>query len=173
LNKNNPNVCWQDGVLWDYLKTSKVYLCPVDIQNPYYTNRVTSNINFLSSYIWNGAASGFDGGNVTPPNHWVTTKIASVWSPSCVLFWEPYAPTLADQQQAFNDGANFPAYGTFIQGLGTLHEKSGANVGRLDGSLTFMKVTDFISDANTPSGQGPGPGGKTYTWWSVYSSNGH
>ena len=164
LNKSNPNLCWQTGVLWDFLKTTRTYLCPVDINNPYYNQRD----NQLSSYIRNGADCGF-----SPTHSYVSSKSSAVWSPECILFWEPYAPLLSDQQAAFNDGAAYPWFPGFVQGLGKLHNKTGANVARLDGSLVFMKERAFSADAQTPSGQGPGPGGKTFTWWSTFSSNGH
>lgn len=164
LNKSNPNICWQTGVLWDYIKTPAAYLCPVDIKNPYYNQRN----NQLSSYIWNGAVCGY-----SPSHAFVSTKIATVWSPVCILFWEPYAPLLKDQQDAFNDAGAYPYFSGYIQGLGKLHNKAGANVARLDGSLIFMKETAFTADAQTPLGKGPGPGGKTFTWWSTFSNDGH
>lgn len=166
LNKNNPNVCWQSGVLWNYIKTPAVYLCPVDKQSPYYSQRQ----NMLSSYSWNGAVNGYD---MTLPPAYRSTKIPSVWSPQCILFWEPYAPDANTQKDAYNDGGAFPSFSGFIQGLGKLHNKAGGNVARLDGSLQFMKEETFSADAQTQVGQGPGPGGKTLTWWSNFSSNGH
>jgi len=164
LNKNDPDRCWRTGVLWDTMKTSKAYLCPEDIKNPFYTKRK----NQLSSYSWNGAAAGFN-----QSHSYISSKITAVWSPECILFWEPYAPLLANQDEAFNDGAAYPWFSGFIQGLGKLHNKHGANVARLDGSVVFMREETFTADAKTPSGKGPGPGGKTFTWWSVSSADGH
>jgi prepilin-type N-terminal cleavage/methylation domain-containing protein len=164
LNRNDPNRCWQTGVLWNSTKTTAVYLCPVDINNPYYSQRP----NQLSSYIWNGALCGF-----SPTHSYVSSKITAVWSSSCILFWEPYAPALSDQTAGFNDGAAYPWFPGYVQGLGKLHNKTGANVARLDGSLIFMKEETFSADVRTPAGQGPGPGGKTLTWWSTFSSDGH
>lgn len=166
LYTNNP-VCWESGTLWDYLKIPKVYLCPLDIRNPYFTQRA----NQLTSYIWDWAESGFAEGV------YQNTKVSVVWSPECILFWEPYIPgDSAVAMHAYNDGANYPYYPAYQEGLGTLHDKRGGFVPRLDGSVKFMKQVDFNSDAETVPGQGPGPGGKTYTWWSTFSSssgNGH
>jgi prepilin-type N-terminal cleavage/methylation domain-containing protein len=163
LNKQDPTRCWESGTLFQYLKNPKVYLCPVDIQNPYFNLRK----NQLTSYIWDFAASGF------VESVYQSCKISSVWSPECILFWEPYAPgNSAMDLNAFNDGANWPWFPGYTEGLGLLHYKTGANVGRLDGSVVFMTETNFNADAQTPAGKGPGPGGKTYLWWSVFSNNG-
>lgn len=174
LHPQNPGFCWQSGVLFTYMKNPKAYLCPVDIQNPDYKLRQ----NQLSSYVWDFADAGF----LEPPNPgcYRSTKItpspslSALWSPECILFWEPGVPgSTSVDLQAFNDGASWPYFpGYPTEGLATLHYKTGANVGRLDGSVTFMSYTNFYKDAQTPSGKGPGPGGKTYLWWSVYSSNG-
>jgi hypothetical protein len=53
------------------------------------------------------------------------------------------------------------------------HNKTGGNIVRLDGGIEFITSTNFMNDANTPSGQGPGPGGKTRLWWSPFSTDGH
>jgi hypothetical protein len=43
----------------------------------------------------------------------------------------------------------------------------------MDGHSEFLLATTFANDSNIPAGQGPGPGGKTYLWWSIYSKDGH
>lgn len=163
LNKQNPIVCWKSGALFTYMVNPKSYLCPVDTQNPYFNLRQ----NQLSSYIWNFADSGF------VESVFKTCKLTSVWSPECILFWEPYAPGNSSADlNTFNDGANWPWFPGYTESLGLLHNKSGANVAHLDGSVKFMKETDFLADAKTSAGTGVGPGGKTYLWWSVFSNNG-
>ena len=177
LHPQNPGVCWQSGVLFGYIKNPKAYLCPVDIQNPDYKLRQ----NQLSSYVWDFADAGFLEGNPYTAGCYRSTRItpspslSSLWSPLCILFWEPGVPGSTTQDlQAFNDGASWPYFtGYPTEGLATLHYKTGANVGRLDGGVTFMSYTNFYRDAQSPAGTGPGPGGKTYLWWSAYSSNGH
>ena len=162
LNTNNP-ICWQSGTLWYYLKIPKVYLCPLDIRNPYYTERA----NQLTSYIWDWAESGFFEAT------YKTCKVSAVWSPECILFWEPYIPgNSTEAMEAYNDGANRPYYPGYQEGMGTLHDKLGGNVPRLDGSVVFMRQADFNADAELIPPNGPGPGGKTYTWWSTFSSDG-
>lgn len=165
LNTNNI-LCWESGTLWYYLKIPKAYLCPWDIKNLYFTQRA----NQLTSYIWDWSESGF------AEAVYQNCKVSVVWSPECILFWEPYIPgDSAVAMHAYNDGANYPYYPAYQEGLGTLHDKRGGYVARLDGSVMFMRQADFNADAETVPGNGPGPGGKTYTWWSPFppSTNGH
>ena len=164
LNKQNPESCWRTGLLYTYMKSSKSYLCPVDLQDPYYKQRA----NQLSSYVWDWACAGF------VEDDYRTTKISRIWSPACVLFWEPSWPgNSALDLNAFNDGANYPYLAGWTEGLATLHDKLGGNVGRLDGSVVFITLAAYNADAEAPAGQGPGPGGRTLTWWSTFSDDGH
>lgn len=120
----------------------------------------------MSTYLFNGAVCGFD-------SVYQSTRIQQVWTPSCFLFWEPGAPTTADQD-TYNDGGTYPYYPDYPeQGLGLNHHSIGGNVARLDGAVVFMTLTNFNADVLTLPGRGPGPGGKTFFWWSVFSSNGH
>ncbi|HEV7926147.1 MAG TPA: hypothetical protein VGR14_12370, partial [Verrucomicrobiae bacterium] len=103
-----------------------------------------------------------------------TTKVSMVWSPECYLFWEPYAQgNAALELVEYNDGANWPYYPGYAEGVGPLHDQLGGNIARLDGSVVFIKVAVYDADAETPAGQGFGPGGKTYAWWSIFEADGH
>jgi len=159
----DANRAWETGVLWNYIKSRKVYLCPLDMQNQFFKLRP----NQLSSYIWDWAESGFTGG-------YINCKVSSVWSGRCIPFWEPYISTNATMAiHAYNDGANYPYYPGYQEGLGNLHFNLGGNAPHLDGSVVFMKQADFNADAQTPRGKGPGPGGKTYTWWNPFTTTGY
>jgi hypothetical protein len=59
------------------------------------------------------------------------------------------------------------------EGIGLLHNKTGGSITRVDGGVEFITSTNFFKDSATPSGQGPGPGGKTRLWWSPFSVDGH
>ena len=136
----------------------------------YYKQRA----NKLSSYVMDGAASGFPA-NDSPVR---SSKTSAIWSPTCYIFWEPDENTLGPSDPGpfeFNDGANFPtAPPAGAEGIGPLHDKHGGNIARLDGSVVFITTNNFRLDSNTPLGRGPGqPGGKTLLWWSIFSANGH
>jgi hypothetical protein len=91
------------------------------------------------------------------------------------LFWEPddQAPGMGAFE--FNDGANYPGANTSgnNEGIGLLHNKTGGAITRVDGGVQFISSTNFFKDSTTPSGAGPGPGGKTFLWWSPFSKDGH
>ena len=161
---------WQTGALWPNLHNQKSYLCPVDILNPDFSTRN----NELSSYVWNGSCCGFNNISAASPQSSVSTKVSQIWSPSCYLFWEPDDSPQTAGAFEYNDAANYPSSppsGT--EGIGLLHNKTGGNIDRLDGGIQFITATNFAQDSNTPSGQGPGPGGKTRLWWSTFSVDGH
>jgi len=155
-HQGNKEAAWATGTLYTTLKSSKVYLCPKDILSKYYSQRA----NKLSSYVWDGAAAGFDGANA-----YQSTKVTGVWSPSCYIFWEP------DDQSGsgafeFNDGANSPTVppaGT--EGIGRLHNKNGGNICRLDGGIEYISEVNFAKQSTPP--------GRTRLWWSTYSTTGH
>jgi prepilin-type N-terminal cleavage/methylation domain-containing protein len=159
---SNPQSAWAGGLWWPYMKNQHSYLCPKDILSRDYTTRP----NQLCSYVWDGSPSGFSA------NASQVTKISQVWSPSCIGMWEPN--DVLNGVEEFNDGGNFPWTDGYGEQLGLLHNKYGGNVMRLDAGSEFMSTNAFLADAEfTPVGRGPGPGGKTRTWWSVFSSDGH
>jgi len=165
---NNPQAAsqsaWKAGSLWQNMGNKNSYWCALDLKSQYYTQRN----NKLSSYLWNGSASGFNA-----QNNFVVIKSTQVWTPMCYLFWEPN-DTLGSGAFEFNDGANFPTTppnGT--EGIGLLHNKTGGNIMRLDGGIEFITATNYARDSLTPAGTGPGPGGKTRLWWSPFSTDGH
>jgi prepilin-type N-terminal cleavage/methylation domain-containing protein len=151
---------WMTGALWVNMSQQMAYLCPKDILSKYYTQRN----NQLSSYLWDGAPNGF-----SEPNTAQTCKISQVWTPMCYIFWEPDDVDGSGAAE-FNDGANYPSP---PEGIGKLHNKTGGNISRLDGGSQFITSTNFYLDGNTPAGEGPGPGGRTYLWWNPASANGH
>jgi prepilin-type N-terminal cleavage/methylation domain-containing protein len=171
---NAPTTAWNQGLWFQYMPNGKSYLCPVDIRSKTYTSPVSANgrQNKLSSYVMNGAACGYPSADVVR-----SCKITAPWSPMCYLLWEPDENCVAPGNPGafeYNDGANFPSVPPVGgEGIGRLHSKKGGNIMALAGHVIFITVKQFADDSNTPLGRGPGTGGKTYLWWSTYSSNGH
>ncbi len=172
LNTTDPESCWRSGLLYTYMKRLEVLPVPSGRHSPNFNQRP----NQLSSYVWDASPSGFDspdtfGMEESAP----TVKIPMIWSPECYLFWEPYAQGNATLELAeFNDGANWPYFSGWAEGVGPLHDKLGGNIARLDGGVVFITITAFNADAEfTPPGGGPGPGGKTFSWWSPFEPDGH
>ena len=161
---SSPNDPWLKGSLWPSIGNKNTYLCPKDIKSQYYSQRN----NQLSSYLWNGAPCGYNFGGAS-------CKTTQAWTPMVFLFWEPddQAPGMGAFE--FNDGANYPGANTSgnNEGIGLLHNKSGGSITRVDGGVQYITSTNFFKDSATPSGKGPGPGGRTLLWWSPFSKDGH
>jgi prepilin-type N-terminal cleavage/methylation domain-containing protein/prepilin-type processing-associated H-X9-DG protein len=164
---------WHSGLWWKYTPASTAYLCPVDIKSPTYTGNLRQNE--LSSYVHNGAECGFT--DATSQTQYPSYRIGDVWNTSCYYIWEPDENTLGPENPGafeFNDGANFPtAPPAGGEGIGVLHSNKGGNIGAVDGHVQFILTTAFDADSNIPAGNGPGPGGKTFLWWSPASTDGH
>jgi hypothetical protein len=119
----------------------------------------------MSTYVMNGAVCGFSGRQQT-------AKLSNIWSPLCYLQWEPDENNLGPGNPGafdYNDGSNFP---DVAEGVGRLHSKRGGMILAVAGHVEFITREQFVRESTTPSGQGPGPGGKTYLWWSPFTENG-
>ncbi len=181
--KNNPNLANSTGLFWKYMPNANSYLCPVDIKSKTFTEATSSGgrNNKLSSYVMDGAIVGFAGAGSTPA--WqAPSKITQIWNPLCYELWEPDENAGGQGNPGafeFNDGSNFPSCATTVcgsagyEGIGRLHSKNGGNALCFDGHAQYLLVTQFKQDSSIPCGQGPGPGGKTYLWYSNYSTDGH
>jgi len=146
----------------------RAYLCPVDIKSPTYQKPASQGgrQNKLSSYVMDGAVCGFK-------DICRGCKTTSVWSPLCYVFWEPDENAAGPGNPGafdFYDAGNSP---DSKEGIGLLHSKKGGSIAALAGHVQFISRKQFMVDSTTPSGRGPGPGGKTFLWWSTYSKDGH
>ena len=118
------------GQIYPYLKDNKPLMCPSDRPDSLYYQREF----YLSSYIWNGAVSGY---NTTTER---TYKLAR-FRPDGILQWE------SDETipVSFNDAADFPSEGFMRWHGGSRNsadptQESGtmATVGMFDGSSKRM-----------------------------------
>ncbi len=108
------------GLLWDSLKQSRLYLCPMDNTNgPLFQQRRQQ----LSSYAMNGAVVGYDRTNFP-------AATLSRMRPEDVAFWE------TDERSPlyFNDGANFPG-----EGVSARHLK-GAIKASFGGAVAYVRL---------------------------------
>ena len=170
---NNVVGAYSTGLWFKYMPNPKSYLCPVDIKSPTYTQQPGRN-NKLSTYVMNGAVCGYNFANGS-------CKLTQGWNPLVYLLWEPDenagGPGVPGAFE-YNDAANFPSVPTSCtnpgnEGIGRLHTKNGGNALCLDSHVQYLLYKQFQQDSATPCGQGPGPGGKTFLWWSPFSNNGH
>jgi type II secretory pathway pseudopilin PulG len=157
LNKGDS--AWQTGLWWKYMPNAKVFLCPVDIQSPTYTQNQRNNE--LSSYVMNGAVCGFQSGGVNR-----TCKISDAWSPDCYMLWVPDENALGPGNEGafeFNDGSNYPT--TSEGGVAQLHTLAGGDILTVGGAVQFVSLQRFAKESNSSS--------NSLAWWSPFSSTGH
>ncbi len=168
--ENNKNAAYNTGLWFQYMPNPKTYLCPVDIKSKTYTTKGLRN-NRMSSYVMNGAVCGYGEADARGTIH-ANCKMSNVWSPMCYLQWEPDENFITGNPPGFefNDSANFP---DSHEGIGRLHSRKGGCIVAIGGHVEFVSREQFLRDSNTPTRQGPGPGGKTYLWWSPFHDDGH
>lgn len=135
----------QSGLLWDYIKNMKVYVCPLDkTETPAWKTRAQQ----LSSYLMNGSVDGY--GGIAPKSY-----KASQFKQDSIIFWQALETNPGD----FNDGSSSPA-----EGITKLHNL-GTTVGVVDGHVEYLKTLTFYKEANNPV--------KNRMWNNPGSVNGH
>ena len=129
----NPQLAYQGGLLWEYLKNYNIYRCPAEKTNtiPTYGLRAQK----LTSYLMNGALVGYG----EPPNK--TGGIAPrtyktiQFKQDAVILWQAWEPNPGD----WNDGSSAPD-----EGITRLHSL-GTTVGIVDGHIEYMKTKLFTA----------------------------
>jgi type II secretory pathway pseudopilin PulG len=153
------------GVYWQYLQNPDVFICPVFAATVVGTPTWENYGNKLSSYVMNGASDFFPPLNNPKTYGYKTCKASQIWSPLCIIQWEPDTGNANN----FNDGANYPnkQEGPVI----TLHV-TGANVLTVGGSTRVMSFADFTAEMNNPPANRPNAP-KGLMWWNLNQQNGH
>ena len=162
------------GTYFQYLHSADVFICPVfgsivvgtGTGSPF---NWQSYANKLSTYCMNGASCFFPGADGTAANlfHYRTSKASQVWSPLCIIQWEPSGSTGVGN--GYNDGANYP---DTTEGVATSLHTKGANVLTVGGSANMMSFQEFLGEFNDPPAnltKAP----KGLLWWNPAYQNGH
>ncbi len=133
---SNPNLAYEGGQIWQYIKTRKVYWCPTDqtnaAQNPYWSIRP----NKQSTYIWNGAVCGF---GALPGR---TYKLGQ-FNQAAYFVWEPDEDNYYKNfpgQSCYNDASSYPSEG---EGLGKRHGKKGGIMLGFSGHAVIVSFEKF------------------------------
>ena len=132
----NPQLAYETGQIWTYLKSMRVYWCPTDktnaTTNPYWTIRE----NKLSSYIWNGAISGYGALGAKTYRHAAFKQDAYfIWEPDEENYYKFYPG-----QSCYNDASSYPSQG---EGLGRRHGKKGGIVAGFSGHVVSVSYEFF------------------------------
>lgn len=159
---------YTQGLLWSYLGTRNVFLCPTENTNAaIFTGRTEK----FSTYTFNGATMAFIG---KPPTNGQVHKIGDM-NPSAYEIWEPNETNSA----AYNDGANQPDQ---TDGPSKRHF-NGCIVTSYDGHIEFLQFADFTAEekntttrgllwADPDSTTGTGYNGVTYSSIPMSGGNG-
>ena len=121
----NPQLAYQTGLLWEYIKAVAVYQCPLDRTNATWALRAQK----LSSYLMNGALCGY--GRVSPSSY----KVGD-FRPDSIIVWQALETNPGD----FNDGSSSPD-----EGITKLHDV-GTTVGVVDGHVEYIKTVKFYAE---------------------------
>jgi prepilin-type N-terminal cleavage/methylation domain-containing protein len=154
----DQTLAYKKGLYYQYMPAMGAFRCPYDMKSRYFPQRA----NKMSGYIMNGAVCGY--GRLTSGS----VKVTSVWSPMCLVQWEP-DETLGNPPIgafAFNDAGSYP---DINEGVGKLHT-SGAIVLTVSGTVQFISLKKFDEEQRLT---GVGPGGKGLLWWYPGTGNGH
>jgi len=157
------------GAFWQYLNNADVYFCPVFSANVVGTPLWEGYDNKLSTYCMNGA-SAFDPPR-TPANiyGYRTCKASQIWSPLCIIIWEPDGRAGHGAGNGYNDGSNYPDLG---EGVSTTLHVKGANVLAVGGNANMMSFNDFLGEMNHPMFNDCSQG-KGLLWWNPMRCDGH
>ena len=148
-NSLTPGNGPQTGVLWPYIKSRQLYMCPVDMNrtnsnakpppvNESYAQLFQERSCPFISYVCNGAVIDW---NIINPNG--GTYKAGRFKGSNYLYWE------ADERVPFflNDGSSPPS-----QGLTTRHD-NGGTLAAFDGHVEYISYVNYYRHV----GQAPFP----------------
>jgi type II secretory pathway pseudopilin PulG len=155
------------GVYWQYIQNPDIFICPVFAANVVGTARWATYPNKLSSYCMNGASCFYPPlGNVSVYQY-RTCKASQIWSPSCIIQWEPSGTSGTDN--GYNDGANYP---NLDEGPSTVLHVTGVNVLAVGGSTRVMSFGDVLGEFNSPP-MNVHTRGRGLFYWNPITDNGH
>ena len=148
------------GVYWQYLQNPDVFICPVFAATVVGTPTWVNFYQKLTSYTMNGASAFYPSPNFL--YGFRTCKTSQIWSPLCIIQWEPNGNN-------YNDAADYPNAG---EGVSTLLHTKSANVLAVGGNANMMTFIDFLGEMNH-NAQNVNTKGKGLLWWNPLQRDGH
>ena len=91
--------------------------------------------------------------------------MSQIWSPFCIIKWEPNPNTPFN----FGDGANYP---DSTEGPSIVLHATGANVLTVGGSTRFMSSSNVVAEMKHPLFRDYSHG-KGLLWWNPMYPDGH
>lgn len=138
--RSNQPAAYAGGQLWPFMGTVKSYRCPVEQTN---TATFRARPQKLSTYIQNGAGSGY--GGLTPDGK---SYKPSDFAADAFMMWEPddKHPTPGF---GYNDGSSYPDPAV-DGGLGRRHGKKGGVVLGYGGHVEIIKYEVWRRESQLP-----------------------
>jgi prepilin-type N-terminal cleavage/methylation domain-containing protein len=151
---SNPQLAYESGALWQYVKTMTLYRCPTDNTN---TALWRQRPQKMSTYIENGAICGYDA--ISP-----RTYAQGQFRQDGFMLWETVDGTTTSGASYYNDGASYPDPAV-DGGLGRRHDKRGGVVLDFSSSAQFVSSSAWAREAKDPVAN--------RLWCNPGSANGH
>lgn len=151
---SNPQLAYESGALWQFLRSSAVYRCPADRTNEVAWRQRPQK---LSTYVENGAICGY-GANGS------RTYAQSAFRPEAFMLWEPEDGVTSTGYSYYNDASSYPDPAV-DGGLGRRHDKRGGLVLDFSGSVQFIRFETWNTEARSLS--------KNRLWCNPGTANGH
>jgi prepilin-type N-terminal cleavage/methylation domain-containing protein len=136
---SNPQLAYESGALWQYLKNMALYRCPMDNTN---TALWRERPEKMSTYIENGAICGYDA--ISP-----RTYTQGQFRQDAFMLWETVDGTSPSGVSYYNDGASYPDPAV-DGGLGRRHDKRGGVALDFSGSAQFVLFPAWAREAKDP-----------------------
>ena len=124
------------GLIWKYINNVNTYRCPAH-PGPYPdnsadpTNQYKANTEWVTSYLMNGAVSGY---GRQPP-----AERLALFRPDAIYIWEAQ-----EKNAPFNDGSSYPWESQ------TKRHVTGSTYGCFDGRAEYIRLGDYNDMYNTP-----------------------
>jgi len=152
----NPQLAYEGGMLWQYIKNRGVYRCPLDKTN---NANYKARSNKLSTYVMNGSVCGY--GALLPQGN---TYHQADFKQDAFLMWEPDEVSPVLGQNNYNDASSYPDPAQDF-GLGRRHGKIGGIVLGFSGTVQMVKYADWAREAKDVN--------KNRLWCNPGTANGH
>ena len=137
----NPQLAYEGGLIWPYMKNMKSYWCPTDKSNFHGGLYWSWRMNKQSTYLWNGAINRWGGMGAK------TYKL-SAFKQAAYMQWEPDEENYygarttkpGKKNSCYNDAAMEPDR---QQGLGRRHGKKGGILLGFSGHVHIVSFQEF------------------------------
>lgn len=141
----NPQLAYEGGLIWQYLKNMRTYWCPIDRSNDYGGLYWSWRLNRQSTYLWNGAVNGYgDLGRTTFKQSQFRQAAYLQWEPDEKLYYGDRTTPPGASGGTYNDAAMDLTFGS---GLGKRHGKKGGILLGFDGRGVIVSYEEFNRQA--------------------------